>query len=390
MKTFIRLTQCLAPKTISDMTQITIHEWSAEQFLNSQNEWNNLLVQSASDPLFMSWEWQSTWWQVFSEPKNMQLQLLAATNDEGKLVGLAPLYLSTGKTKKVITTRQLQFIGNRWRGKATMKTELLDFIAAKPVAEQVIRTFYQHIRNLSNWDELILTDLKKASATYQLLMTEKLLLNCYYRHTEEYGSFFVDTATIDFNSYIKSLGKNTRLRLYNRRKILEKIGDVKFSPQEKGTIKQQFDTLNQLHTQRWGRPVFSNERLLFNETIAQLMDQRGALAFSTLSVAGKTVSIQYNYNLNNHAYNIQAGFAEGFHKKLALGYLHFGYEIERACENGTHYYDFLAGDGKNTPYKERLTKSSLTLVSLQVIRNPFTRNLYRLYDYCRRLRSNPK
>ncbi len=362
------------------MEQITIQNWSENQFKNSRHAWNLLLERSNSDPLFMSWEWQHTWWYIFSEPEKMQLQLLAAIDNKGNLVGLAPLYLSTAKSKKIIITRRLQFIGNCWRGKATMRTELLDFITDKSLSNDVIKAFYNHINTLSIWDELILTDLRKDSKTYQLLKKEKLIPKCYYRIAEEYKSFFVET-TGSFDSYIKNLGKNTRLRLFNRRKILEKLGDIHFNPKQNSDIESQFGLLNHLHKKRWGKPIFREKRLLFNTTLAQLMAQRDAVCFSVLSIDDKPVSIQYNYLLDSHKYNIQAGFDENIHKKIALGYLHFGYEIEHACTSHITSYDMLAGDGKNTPYKERLTQSSINIVDIQIIRSRRVKYLYKLYDY---------
>lgn len=361
------------------MNEITIQEWDIEKFKSSRGTWNKLLESSASDHLFMSWEWQHTWWETFSTPHTMQLKLLAATNREGKLVGLAPLYLSKATSKRFITTRRLQFIGNCWRGKTTMRTELLDFIVDNSVSDSVVKAFYNHILELSIWDELVLTDLKKESVTYKVL-SEKPLASCYYRKAEEFDSYFVNT-TGSFSNYTKLLGKNTRLRLFNRRKILNQLGEILFENHQTEDIEQQFKLLNHLHSKRWGSPVFQNERLQFNETLAKLMAKKDALSFSIISIDRHPVSIQYNYIVNNHIYNIQAGFEENFHKKLALGYLHFGYEIEHAYSNNTTGYDFLAGNGKNTPYKKQLTDSKIKIVDMQIIRKPLIKWLYRLYDY---------
>jgi len=309
----------------------------------------------------------------------MQLKLLAATNDAGELVGLAPLFLSKVKSKKFIVTRRLQFIGNCWRGKATMRTELLDFISDTSCAKDVVNAFFQHINKLRDWNELILSDLKKDSDTYKLVIKEKLLLKCHYRRAEEYASFYIDT-TDSFDSYLKQLGKNTRLRLFNRRKNLEKLGKAVFTVNQNDNISRQFERLNQLHAQRWGSPVFTGVRLHFNETLAKLMAEKDALSFSTITFDNKPVSIQYNYVINNHKYNIQAGFDESFHKKIALGYLHFGYEIEHASHNAITSYDLLAGGGKNTSYKEHLTKRNVQIINLQIIRNPIVKLLYKLYD----------
>ena len=360
------------------MNDIKIKEWNLEQFKNSREEWNRLLDRSDSDPLFLSWEWQYTWWEVFSRSENMQLKIYAAYKQD-TLVGIAPLYLTKAQSKKFIFTNRLQFIGNIWRGKATMRTELLDFVTDKNLAEESNKALISYISSQKDWNEIILTDLKTTSITYRIIQDKKTLCKCFYRVAENFESYYVNTKT-DFDSYVKSLGKNTRLRIYNRRKVLKETGSLKFSRSENSNIDKQFNLLNQFHIDRWKKPVFENDRLNFNKKVANLMAEKGALNFSTIYIDEKPISLQYNYILKNHEYNIQAGIVENYHKKLALGYLHFGYEIQHACENGIHTYDFLAGGGKNEDYKSRLTGNAIKLVDLQVIRSKPIALIYKAYD----------
>ena len=369
----------LTPIILHQMEKVHIQQWDEERFFSSRKEWTDLLARSDSDQLFLSWEWQSSWWQVFAETDSMQLTLLAATNEDGTLIGLAPLYCSTIKTKKIITTRRLQFIGNCWRERSTMPTELLDFIIDSSQSKNIIRAFYAYINRLKDWDEIIFPYLNLKSETCQLLIDEDLLHNCYLRHTETYSSYYLKTSG-DFKKYTDNLGKNTRLKLINRRKVFAALGDTSFERMLSTNLDQNFELLNFLHEKRWGRPVFENKRLEFNRQVAKLMAERNCLNFSILSLNNKPVSIQFNYVINNWNYNIQAGFDESLHKKISLGYLHFGYEIEASFEQQYKAYDFLAGEGKNTPYKERLTDTYISMTDLQIIRKPLLKILYRSYS----------
>lgn len=360
------------------MEKIHIQQWDEEKFFNARKEWNDLLDRSDSDPLFLSWEWQVSWWQTFADTSQMQLTLLAAVSEDGILVGLAPLYRSTLKIKKLITSRRLQFIGNCWRERSTMPTELLDFIVDRENNNDVLRTIYAYLNERKDWDEIIFPYLNLQSKNYQLLTKEFPLKSCHYRHAERYSSFYLCTDG-DFKRYSNSLGKNTRLKLINRRKKFETLGEISFERMVSGNIDENFKLLNSLHEKRWGRPAFENKRLEFNRKVAALMSEKNGLNFSVLSLDSTPVSIQYNYVINNHNYNIQAGFDESLHKKISLGYLHFGYEIEASFEQGYEAYDFLAGEGKNTPYKERLTDSYISMTDLQVIRKPVIKLLYKTY-----------
>ena len=358
---------------------IAIDEWNLEQFKQAKDAWNELLVRSECDRLFLSWEWQYTWWTTFSEPESMTLKLLVATDENETLIGIAPYYLTRLTTKKFIPTKRLQFIGDCWRGKATMKTELMQIITDKNRSAEIVRSFYQYLVNDKEWDELIMSDLIAESPTYRTLIEQKPFTKAYYRITENYQSYYLPLTT-DFDHYLKHLGKNTRLRLFNRRKLLEECGELRIERTAKEQIDQSFDLLNELHIKRWGRPAFPGKRLEFNKTIARLFADKDELCFSVIYVNDTPVSIQYNYILDSHVYNIQAGFDENFHKKIALGYLHFGYEIEHAYTRGLKVYDFLAGEGKKTQYKEQLTNELLNVVEIQVVRSRALRLLYRFYD----------
>ena len=365
------------------MHEIKVKPWDQTQFLNAREEWSDLLARSNSDKLFMSWEWLSSWWDIFSDTDCMQLRLLVAYDSRDTLLGIAPLYLMNATEKKFVKTKRLQFMGNCWRGQATMRTELLDFITDKDYSVQVVTAFYEYINRLPDWDEFILSDLDKNSETYRVLMSKKILDHAYYRLAEENKSYYLVLEN-NFEEFCRNLGKNTRLKLFNRRKLLKNTGKVVFEEFNDGDLSSYFELLNSLHIMRWGTAIFEGKQLAFNQKIAELMSARNALHFSVLKLDNEPISIQYNFVVDKHEYNIQAGFNENFHKKISLGYLHFGYAIESAFKRGVTIYDFLVGEGKNTQYKEKLTRTTLQTVSMQIIRNRWAKFLYYFYDvYCK-------
>lgn len=356
---------------------ILIVSWEEKEFFNSQDAWTALLARSDSDKLFMSWEWQYTWWKIFKD-ENMRLKMFVAIDENDNLLGIAPLYIANVTTKKVISTRRLQFIGNCWRGKATMPTEIVDFIADRNVSSEVINMFYEYIGSLDGWDEFVLSSLNKNTTTYKCLVAGEKFANSHFRCAETYSSYYLDT-TGDFNGYLKKLSKTMRLKLFNRRKLLNSTGKAGFECLDAG-FDECFKLLNQLHRKRWGSDIFEGDRLKFNQMVSSLMMKNHSVEFSVILFNRKPISIQYNYIVNNRKYNIQAGFDELFHKKISLGYLHFGYEIENAFKSRVTAYDFLMGEGKNTQYKEGLTSSKLELVDMQILRSNYVGFLYKLHD----------
>jgi len=360
------------------MHTITIQHWNKEEFKTGKTEWSTLLNTSDADKLFLSWEWQYSWWDIFSPIYQLELTLLVAY-DDNMLIGIAPLYTIHSRTKKIIKTKQLQFIGNICRGEATMPTEFIDFIVTKENDVAIKRAFLQYINDKLTWDEFHFTELKKESSTYPLLTKESIIKGVYARVVGEYKSYYLGTSG-KFQDYITQRGKNTRLRMYNRRKVLETKGKVKIEKACTSKIDKHFELLNSLHKKRWGKEIFTGERLTFNSQVAKKMAEINGVNFSVILIDDKPVSIQFNYIINQHEYNIQAGFIENLDKKLALGYLHFGYEIETAFENKTLIYDFLAGEGKNTNYKEHLTDTFHNIVQLQLIKKKSLKILYYIND----------
>lgn len=359
------------------MQKLTIQLWDEDKFTANRDAWNTLLSNSDADPLYLSWEWQHTWWQVFAQA-DMHLRLYAVYDENGTLVGIAPLYIEATTTARFLTSRRLQFIGNCWRTRDTMRTELLDFIVAKSRANEIIRAVLEHIHRNPEWDEFVMANLRMDSATYHALAQDRALPGCYLREAEQYPSYYLQTAG-EFADYLAGLGKHTRLRLYNRRKQFDALGETHYHLVT-DRLEEMFELLNRLHRQRWGYAAFENERLEFNARVAGLLAHRDGVYFSLLTLNNRPVSIQYNYNINGHIYNIQGGFDAALASKVAPGYLHFGYELERAFDSGTTIYDFLAGEGKSTDYKKHLTRTTLDIVDLQIIRDWKLKLLYRLYD----------
>jgi len=362
------------------MPDINIQQWDEATFLNSREQWNNLLERSAADRLFLSWEWLASWWQTFAD-SSMQLKVFAATDSDGKLLGLAPLYLSRVKSHSVSSNR-LQFIGNCWREHSTMPTELLDFIVDK-CSGDILPALLLYIDRLSDWDELVIPYISRQSKSFSLIENKVFFKLCLVRDAEQHQSFYLPLHS-GFDDYLKSLSKSVRLKLYNRRSRLAQSGAVAFSNHINNNIEENFSLLNRLHEQRWGKAVFTGQRLKFNQMLAERLAERNALDFSVLTLNNRPVSIQYNYIVDGHVYNIQAGFEVLPDKKIALGYLHFGYEIESAYKQKYSCYDFLAGEGKNTQYKAGLTESYIDCVDIQIVRKPLLKILYRLHAVFRR------
>ncbi len=97
------------------MDNIRIERISEDVFSGMRNDWNALLELSAANEVFLLWEWVSSWWKAF-EHGNDDLHILVGNTPEGKMVGIAPLYLERRKGSWGSSRTVVRFCSSRETG----------------------------------------------------------------------------------------------------------------------------------------------------------------------------------------------------------------------------------------------------------------------------------
>ena len=329
--------------------EVTLSPLSDAEFLRNNSAWERLREAGGYDGLFMSWFWQSKWWRHFGPIHGVKPQFLQAVSSDGRVVAIFPLIEWAAKARRHWPTRRLQLVGHLFQGPAAMRTEYLDLLIdpdwEEPVCDKLVAT----ILSRPDWEEYVIQDAPATSASVGRLIGG-LGEACYARDLTEPGvdeTRFVRTDR-SFEDYLASLGSNTRRSLFHGRKRLATLGEISLRDVDAGEVPNGLDLLNELHEIRWGRPVFTGERLEFHREIATDAARKGCLKLSILELAGSPVSVIYDLIAGDRRYNLQQGFnsqLEGF--KGSLGMIHFGYAIEECCEDSSiSSYDLLAGGGK--------------------------------------------
>ena len=343
-----------------------------------ENAWDNLLENSTANCLFLSWQWLHSWWGTWAAGYDLKLFLLLAYRDD-ELVGIAPLYLDRVSLPGGIRVRRLQFIGNAWRQRETVRTEYLEFIAHEKLQREVCTAFVDYISSAKDWDEFVICDILRSTETYR-----QFLQHAHGKHwlvfdrCIDYG-VCVDT-TGSFQDYLASLGRHTRLKLYNRRKYLDSRGDITQTRASLAELDSYFEILNSLHRKRWGRDCFSGDSLKFHKLFLSRLKTSRSFDLACICCGGDPISIIYNIRVKDAVFNLQSGFVEDFDRKLSLGTLHLGLSIENAFNDaGVRSYDLLAGRGKKYFYKPRFHGEKIEFVTLQVVRKQSLKLAYRLY-----------
>ncbi len=343
-------------------------------FSNMPDEWQELLVESDADDLFLSWAWQFAWWKTWGASPGFELYLHLVKID-GKLVGIFPLYISDTNYPLGFQRKRLQFIGNCWREKATVRTEYMGPIIHTAYQQVVIDAFVDVLFENDFWVDLIICDQaegSKSSEIFALALKEKGAKSI-VRDT----SLGVKIPTVgSFSDYISSLGKNTRLKIFGRRAYAQNnYADFAYLPVRCDRFF--FSQLNKFHDMRWGKPCFSDKAVDFHLLfLHKSATSHIEICCSKLVGSGNVISLLYNLRANGNEYNIQSGYEQDFNPKISLGTLNIGYAIESCFESDEIMnYDFLAGNGKNTNYKAHYSSENIRFRTIQFVRNPFMKVL---------------
>jgi hypothetical protein len=351
---------------------------SEADFSSMSKEWHHCVRGSSANPLFLGWPWLYSWWEVWSQMLGLELVLVGVYDDENELIGLGPFYRRAILTAAGIRVYRLCLIGSTWRLAPTVRTEYCGLILPEGWEKEINEAILGFVGRL-NWDEFVCTDAtedgmdqflpQRWSSTKRLRLISRAIDNGIRINTQ--GSF---------DDWLGRLGKNTRLKAYNRRTYLNELGELTFGPHESGVDGDFFDCLNNFHRDRWGKPVFDRDAVRFHRLVLERLPLCGGRAeLTALRYNGQCVSVLHDVVVGRWRLNLQAGFVEDFDSKVSLGSLHLGFAVESAFrEQAVDFYDFLAGSGKTHFYKAHFQGEPVEFSTFQVVRSPLMGLLYRL------------
>lgn len=307
-----------------------------------RSEWETLHEKSAADCIYLTWDWVSLWWSFFGKPG--ALWLLEAREDNGELVGLAPLMRVVHSPLFGVRWRQLQFIS------ADSPCEHLDFIIQQGQEERVLAAFLHHlIKQRSHWDVLNLSKLSDCSPTLALLRTNSEI------PWQEEDMLVAPVIYLqnDWETYFQSLAsyKRRNQRRYTR-DLNEKHPDWQWRlANDISDVDRTLDGLIELHQAFWTAQghagAFTGQLPMFHHQVARRFFERGWLRLSRLEINNQLVASLYTYEYRGRVYNFSMGVNQQF-KDLNPGHIAIEMAIRESFKTGAREYDFLWG---NESYK---------------------------------------
>jgi CelD/BcsL family acetyltransferase involved in cellulose biosynthesis len=313
-----------------------------DQFGRLGQEWNALLAASAADTVFLTWEWISTWWAIYGA--GSRLYVLAVRDDDGALVGIAPLRIrKRARLGGLVRLRVLEFIGTG----GDVTPEYLDLIARPGFEAAVADAVADALNRDRSIDAIDLRSCPSGSSTLARLnarLAEQGRGLLQLRHDSTCPTLPLPAT---WDAYWASRSKNHRKKLkeYARRGERELGVRVRLtaSPAE---IEPDMHTLATLHHRRWdnGSRAFQSTRYReFHLRLARLLMGREELRLFKLEAGDKVVAALYCFAYHGRYSYYQAG-RDPEYAKYRVGLLLLHYAIAQAIAERAHTFDFLSGD----------------------------------------------
>lgn len=350
---------------------------SAYEFSQLGPDWDDLVERSGADRLFMGWSWLYSWWETWSQVMGLDLLLIGVFDDGGRLIGIGPFYRRAQQMPLGLRVNRVQMLGNAWHVGPSVRSEYTNLITDANCSEEVSSAIVAFVSQLT-WDEVVLCDCSPANVDL-ITRAMRTHLGQLTQVDRAFDSGIAINVSNSFEEWLAVLGKNTRLKVYNRRQRISKRSQIDFIQAGSSYEFAEFlEELSRFHIGRWGSPAFDREGIRFHQAFVQRFTESGGkLEASKMLVDGKCVSVLYDVVIGARRYNIQSGYDESFDRQVALGTLHLGYAIEQAfADPDIHCYDLLAGGGKNTFYKDRLHGTAYSFKTVQLVRKPVLRLIY--------------
>jgi len=328
--------------------------------------WSELLVRSGQGNIFLSWEWLSTWWEIFGGGKDC-LFVLVAKEGEG-VVGIAPLYL-----RRSGLFREVRFLGD---GLAC--SDHMGFIAEPDRRDAVTRLFLDHLmKEAVRWDSLVLEGIP-ADGTWRSALDEWAGENdLVFRERDATRCFFINLPD-SFDLFLSGLGHSFVKELRYKSRRLEKSHELRYVAYRGTDAEERFPVLVGLHQKRWkgkgyrGVGVFCSERFLeFHRRIARIFSERGWLEISFLRVDGNDVAAHYNFSFGRTIFHYMPAFDPAW-AAHNVGRIILAESIRDAIARKMKEFDFLRGD---EAYKLQWTALARREVRLLVRRNTPSMNI---------------
>ena len=329
----------------SALLQVTVYPPARDGFGALKDEWNGLLRKSRFNSLFLTWEWQTTWWRNLGRGEAWILALRQPETNE--LVGIAALYLITLSEGEHAGKRQLNLVG------CIDVSDYLDLIIATGHEQAVYQSLIEWLKSpeAPQWDIFDLCNLPEASLSWQLLPP---MLQAQGWQVE---TFQEDTAPqfavpFRYETYLQEqVEKKQRHEIRRKQRRAEREVKTEFyivGPKHSLEVEIEDFVALQRASRADKSEFMTPEMHRFFLTAARNMQEAGWLRLMFLTLNGEKAATLYAFEYDKRFWLYNSGYDPDSHSHLSPGWVILSYAIQYAIETGCRVFDFMQG---NEEYK---------------------------------------
>ena len=301
-------------------------------------EWNELLHKSCCDRIFSTWQWQETWWKHLGEG---ELLLLGFRHDDGRLVGIAPLFYAKAGDRRV-----LQMVGCR------DVSDYLDLIVEQGEEETVFRHLLGYLADeAAPWDVVDFCNIPQESQTY-VLLRELAEERGYQTMVEVEDVCPVIPLPDTWDDYLMMLDKKQRHEIRRKLRRAEESGVHPIVVGPEHDLKAEMETFIALHQKSTPeKDAFMDPQMqAFFVDLAHVLQKEGWLQLTFVEMNGEKAASLLNFDYGDAIMVYNSGYDPGAYRHLSPGIVVMALSIERAISLGKEKFDFLRG-GEEYKYR---------------------------------------
>jgi len=298
-------------------------------------EWNDLVHRSCCDTLFLTWEWQSTWWKHLGEG---QLLLLGFRSDtDSRLVGIAPFFHSITQEG----TSVLFLVGCR------DVSDYLDLIVERGQEDVVYGALLDYLESSApEWDLVDICNIPQDSLTFSHL--RDLADGRGFQTLVEVEDVCpIISLPETWDEYLMILDKKQRHEV--RRKLRRADGEVDMrfvivgSEHSLDSAMEAFIELHQKSTPEKDQFMDPQMQAFFFD-VARVLQDRGWLQLVFVEMDGEKAASLLSFDYGDAILVYNSGYDPARYRHLSPGIVVTARCIEHAIALGRSKFDFLRGD----------------------------------------------
>jgi len=304
----------------------------------SDVDWNDLLPNIPERSPFLEFAYQQLWWETKGGGEWPEASLLIfAARENGKLVGLAPLFstpMPDGSTA-VLNVGSIEV------------SDFLDIIVLPECREEFIDKLLGEIQalNLPGFNLFSLCNLLDSSSTLPVLHTVTSRAG-WQLTVEKLQHSPCITLAADWETYLAGIDKKQRheIRRKMRRAEESEVPVTWYMVSDPSTLDSDVDAFVDLMQNDGDKDAFLKPSMReFLRQVVHFAFDCGCLQLAFLEVGGQKAAAYLSFDYQNRIWVYNSGLNRDF-QSLSPGWVLLGHLLQWAIEHGRTEFDFMRGD----------------------------------------------